>query len=56
VSLASVAAVSGLYDLFVGALLLLAADTLASAFGVPPANPRIFSDLLGVFLVCVGAG
>lgn len=55
-SLASVAAVSGLYDLFVGALLLLAADTLASAFGVPPANPRIFSDLLGVFLVCVGAG
>ena len=32
-------------DLIVGAFLLLAADSLASLFGVPAADPRIFSDL-----------
>ena len=30
--------------------------TLASAFGVPAASPRIFSDLNGLFLLAVGAG
>jgi hypothetical protein len=54
--LSFVAGLSGLYDLFVGAFLLLAADSLASVFGVPPANPRIFSDLNGLFLMAVGAG
>jgi len=54
--LSFVAALSGLYDFFVGAFLLLAADALASLFGVPPANPRIFSDLNGLFLMAVGAG
>ena len=54
--LSAVAAVSGLYDIVVGAFLLLAADRLASLFGVPPASPEIFSDLNGVFLVAVGAG
>jgi hypothetical protein len=54
--LSTIAAVSGLYDLFVGAFLLLAADQLASLFGVSPANPRIFSDLNGIFLLAVGAG
>jgi hypothetical protein len=29
---------------------------LAAWFGVPPANPRIFSDLNGLFLIAVGAG
>jgi hypothetical protein len=29
---------------------------LASAFGVPAASPRIFSDLNGLFLIAVGAG
>lgn len=29
---------------------------LASWFGVPSANPRIFSDLNGLFLLAVGAG
>jgi hypothetical protein len=29
---------------------------LASAFGVPAASPRIFSDLNGLFLLAVGAG
>jgi len=54
--LSFVAGLSGLYDLFVGAFLLLAADSLASLFGVPPANPRIFSDLNGLFLIAVGVG
>ena len=51
-----IAAISGVYDVAVGLVLLLAADQLASVFGVPPAQPRIFSDLNGLFLVAVGAG
>jgi len=54
--LSTVAAISGLYDFVVGALLLSVPGTLASAFGVPPASPRIFSDLNGLFLLAVGAG
>ena len=52
----TIAAVSGVYDAAVGLFLLLAADRLASLFGVPPAQPRIFSDLNGLFLLAVGAG
>ena len=51
-----VAAISGIYDALVGLTLLLAADWLASAFGVPPAQPRIFSDLNAIFLLAVAAG
>jgi hypothetical protein len=54
--LRAIAAISGLYDFVVGALLLGASDQLASMFGVPPANPRIFSDLNGLFLLAVGLG
>jgi hypothetical protein len=54
--LSFVALLSGLYDFFVGAFLLFAGDSLATLFGVPPANPRIFSDLNGLFLMAVGAG
>ena len=54
--LSFVAAISGLYDVIVGAFLLVAADSLASLFGVPPASPPIFSDLNGVFLIAVGVG
>ena len=54
--LATIAAISGLYDAVVGAFLLFAADRLASLFGVPPASPPIFSDLNGLFLLAVGAG
>lgn len=54
--LSAVAAISGLYDIVVGALLLSIPGVLASAFGVPTANPRIFSDLNGLFLLAVGAG
>jgi len=52
----AIAAVSGVYDTAVGLFLLVAADQLASLFGVPPAQPRIFSDLNGLFLVAVGVG
>jgi len=52
----TIAAVSGVYDASVGLFLLLAADRLASLFGVPPAQPPIFSDLNGLFLLAVGAG
>ena len=54
--LSRIAAISGLYDAIVGALLLCVPDWLASTFGVPPASPRIFSDLNGLFLLSVGAG
>ena len=54
--LSLVAGISGLYDTIVGAFLLLAPDLLASLFGVPPANPRIFSDLNALFLLAVGIG
>jgi len=56
VSVASVAAISGLYDFVVGAFLLLAPGTLASMFGVAMATPRIFSDLTAIFLLSVGLG
>jgi hypothetical protein len=54
--LSIVAGISGLYDFIVGALLLCAPGLLAATFGVPPATPRIFSDLNGLFLLAVGAG
>ena len=54
--LSLIAGISGLYDFVVGALLLSASDMLASTFGVPPANPPIFSDLNGLFLIAVGVG
>jgi thiol:disulfide interchange protein len=54
--LSRVAAISGLYDGVVGALLLFVPSWLAAAFGVPAASPRIFSDLNGLFLLAVGAG
>lgn len=52
----AVAAISGFYDGLVGAALLLAGDQLAASFGVPPAHPRIFSDLNALFLLAIGAG
>ena len=52
----SVAAVSGIYDAAIGLFLLLAADRFAALFGVSPAQPPIFSDLNGLFLLCVGVG
>jgi hypothetical protein len=54
--LAFIALISGLYDCFVGAFLLLAPGALAALFGVPPASPPIFSDLNALFLIAVGLG
>lgn len=52
----AVAAISAIYDGTVGVFLLLAADQFATLFGVPPAQPRIFSDLNGLFLMAVAIG
>ena len=52
----TVAAISGAYDGIVGLVLLVAAGWFASMFGVAPAQPRIFSDLNGLFLLAVAAG
>jgi hypothetical protein len=52
----TIAAVSGVYDALVGLFLIFAADQFAAMFGVAPAQPRIFSDLNGLFLVAVGIG
>ena len=54
--LKAVAAISGLYDFVVGALLLLAPGQLAAWFAVPSASPRIFSDLNALFLMAIGIG
>ena len=54
--LSLIAGISGLYDGVVGALLLCVPGWLASTFGVPPASPRIFSDLNGLFLLAVAIG
>lgn len=54
--LSLVAGISGLYDLLVGAFLLFAPGALAAWFGVPPAQPPIFTDLIALFLIAVGAG
>ena len=51
-----IAAISGVYDGAVGLTLLIASGWLASAFGVPPAQPPIFSDLNGIFLLAIGIG
>jgi hypothetical protein len=54
--LRTVAAVSLVYDGLIGLTLLLVPDLLAATFGVPPASPRLFSDLNGLFLLAVAAG
>jgi hypothetical protein len=51
-----IAAISGIYDAAIGLCLLLAADRFAAVFGTAPAQPPIFSDLNGLFLLAVGSG
>jgi len=51
-----IAAISGIYDAAIGLFLVLAADRFAALFGVAPAQPPIFSDLNGLFLLAVGVG
>jgi len=54
--LSLVAAVSGVYDVALGVLLLLGRDTLARLFGTPLPVPPIHADLNGVFLIAIGLG
>jgi hypothetical protein len=51
-----VSAVSGLYDLVVGAVLLFATSQMAAAFGVAPPVPIIHAKLNAIFLICIGIG
>lgn len=51
-----VSAVSGVYDLVVGAALFLFTTQMALAFGVPPPVPEVHAKLNAVFLLVIGAG
>jgi hypothetical protein len=55
-SVSLVAAISGLYDFVVGAVLLCAPGVMATMFGVALPEPRIFSDLNAIFLIAIGIG
>lgn len=54
--LSIIAAISGLYDFVVGALLLSIPSQVARWFGAPPPSPVINANLNGMFLVAVAAG
>ena len=55
-TLSLIAAVSGLYDVVIGAGLLLAPVTIAGWFGVAPPIPLLFVNIAGWLLVAVGIG
>jgi hypothetical protein len=55
-TLSLIAAVSGLYDLVIGAGLLLAPVTIAAWFGVAAPAPLLFVNITGWLLVGVGLG
>jgi hypothetical protein len=52
----AIAAICGVYDTLVGLFLLTAAARFAALFGVAAAQPPIFADLNGLFLLAVGIG
>ena len=52
----AIAAISLVYDAFVGVLLLAGRPLLVQLFHVPPPQPPIFADLNGVFLLAVALG
>jgi hypothetical protein len=54
--LRAIAAVSGIYDICLGAGLLLARPLLMSWFGLPAPMPAIHADLNGLFTLAVGVG
>jgi hypothetical protein len=54
--LKAVSAVSGVYDVLVGAALFLFTNQMAAAFGVPPPEPIVHAKLNGIFLLVIGAG
>jgi len=52
----SIALVSGLYDLSVGALLFFFRQSLQTWFGLPAPVPPIHVDLNAIFVTAVGVG
>ena len=54
--LKTVSAVSGVYDLVVGAVLFLFTAQMAAAFGVAPPVPEVHAKLNALFLMVIGAG
>lgn len=55
-SLKTLAIVSGIYDLVLGAPMLLMAPAVARAFGSPPPDPLVNAQLNGVFTLTLAAG
>ncbi len=55
-ALAVVAAVSGLYDIALGAAMLFGRQAIATLFDLPAPVPPIHADLNGLFLTAVGIG
>jgi hypothetical protein len=51
-----VAAVSGIYDAFVGVVMLAGRPLLAQVFSVSLPTPPIHADLNGLFLLSIAAG
>lgn len=51
-----VAAVSGSYDILLGAGLLWARPFLQQVFGLPAPTPAIHADLNGLFALAIGVG
>lgn len=51
-----VAAVSGVYDVALGVLLVLARPLLMEVFGLPAPAPPIHADLNGLFTIAIGLG
>jgi hypothetical protein len=51
-----VAAASGLYDIVLGAALLVGRGLLTALFDVSAPSPPIHADLNGLFLLAIGAG
>ena len=54
--LVAVAAVSGLYDVLLGLVVLAGQGLLTSLFDLPLPAPAIHADLNGLFLIAVGIG
>ena len=52
----TIAAVSGVYDGFVGVVMLAGRPLLAQIFGVALPAPPIHADLNGIFLLSIAAG
>ncbi len=54
--LSFIAAVSGVYDLLLGVMMLAGRGDLARMFGTSLPVPAIHADLNGVFLIAIGIG